>query len=291
MSLELIYALGLFALVGAMVVAYGIRIWFKGQLHFERIDKDGGSPLLGKGIMEMGYWFLQPLARLLIFCHITANQISWGSLFFGFLSGCSLAFGHFGSGAAFASVSSVMDSLDGIVARLTRQSSDAGEVLDAAVDRYTEFFFLAGLIIYYRELPALLILSLLALMGSFMVSYSTVKAEALQITPPRGNMRRPERAFYLIFGAALSPCTIPWLEASREYPIAIGHPMVIALCFVAVLSHFSAVERLWAVSKVIRERENQLKRTASASRKGSVTLSGDADSSDDQNSALRNSLN
>ena len=83
---------------------------------------------------------------------------------------------------------------------MTGVSSDAGEVLDAAVDRYVEFFFLGGLMIYYRDIAALLILTLFALVGSFMVSYSSAKAEALHVPAPKGSMRRPERAVYLTAG-------------------------------------------------------------------------------------------
>jgi CDP-diacylglycerol--glycerol-3-phosphate 3-phosphatidyltransferase len=257
MNFDLIYALVLFAVVGGVVLAYGVRVTFKGQAHFDRVERQGGSPLLGKSVMEIGYWFFQPLARLLIFCHFTANQISWGSLIFGILAGCCLAFGHFGTGAVLASISAAMDSLDGIVARMTSRSSDAGEVLDATIDRYVEFFFLGGLVIYYREIPVLSVLSLLALVGSFMVSYSSAKAEALQVDPPKGSMRRPERALYLTLGAALSPVTIPWLESSRDYPIAVAHPMVVALCLVAVMANFSAVERLWSIAKAVRIREKK----------------------------------
>ncbi len=255
MSFQLIYVLVLFAVVILITLAYGVRVILKGHAHFDRVERQGGSPLLSKNIMELGYWFFQPLGRLLVFCKISANQISWGSFTFGLLAGCCLAFGHFGSGSVFATLSAVMDSLDGMVARLTGKSSDAGEVLDAAVDRYVEFFFLGGLLIYYREIPVLMILTLLALVGSFMVSYSSAKAEALQVDPPKGSMRRPERAFYLTLGAALSPISIPWFETNREYPIAIAHPMVIALCLVAVMSNFSAIERLWAIAKEIRLRE------------------------------------
>ena len=255
MTLELINVLVLFTIVGLAALAYGIRLTLKGPAHFDRIDRQGGSKLLGKGVMELAYWLFQPLARLLVACRVTANHISWTSLVLGLLAGCCLAFGHFGSGSILATLSFILDSLDGIVARLTHQSSDAGEVLDASIDRYVEFFFLGGLTIYYREIPALLVLSLLATMGAFMVSYSTAKAEALQIEPPKGNMRRPERALYLTLGAALSPITIPWLESSRDYPIAVAHPMVIALCLVAVLANCSAIERLWALAKIIRARE------------------------------------
>jgi hypothetical protein len=91
-----------------------------------------------------------------------------------------------------------------------------------------------------------------------MISYSTAKAEALLIVPPKGAMRRPERALYLILGAALSPMTITWLERVREYPIAIGHPMVMALGLIAVMANSSAGERFWFIAKEIRRREAEV---------------------------------
>jgi phosphatidylglycerophosphate synthase len=254
-DLQWIYTAILFGLVTLIAGAYLVRVVRKGRAQFDRVDKQGASALLNKEMMEAFYWFLQPLGKFLVYCRITPNGISWASFAFGVLAGLCLAFGHFGSGAAFACVSAVMDSLDGLVARLSGTSSDAGEVLDAAVDRYAEFMFLGGLIIYYREIPVLMILAMAALIGSFMVSYSSAKAEALQVSPPKGSMRRPERALYLILGAALSPVTIPWWEATRDFPVAIGHPMVAALTLVAVLSNVSAVERLVAIAKAMRQRE------------------------------------
>jgi phosphatidylglycerophosphate synthase len=208
--------------------------------------------------MELGYWMLSPVARLLVFLGITANKVSWASFGFGFLAGVCLAVGHFGFGAIFAAVSGLLDSVDGMVARISGMASEAGEVLDAAVDRYVEFFFLSGLIIYYREIPALQLLALLALLGSFMVSYSTAKAEALNVAPPKGNMRRPERAVYLTLGAVLSAFTIPWLETHPEFSIAIGYPMVMALGLVAVIANVSSIKRLWSIAKAIRVREKDL---------------------------------
>lgn len=263
MNLELIYGIILLSLAVIMGLAYGVRVTLKGPARFDRVDRQGSSLLLGKSMMELGYWCFQPFARLLVACHITANQISWASLLFGALSGWCLAFGHFGSGAMLAGFSFVFDSLDGLVARMTGQSSNAGEVLDASIDRYVEFFFMGGLVIYYREIPFMLVMTLLALMGAFMVSYSTAKAEALQVVPPKGNMRRPERAVYLTLGAALSPITIPWLEASRDYPVALAHPMALAICLVAVLANSSAAERLWVIAKLIRRREEEARTIAS----------------------------
>jgi phosphatidylglycerophosphate synthase len=208
--------------------------------------------------MEMAYWSLQPIARFLIFCRVTPNQLSWTSLFFGSITGLVLAFGHFGFGACFSTISGMLDILDGMVARTLGTQSDAGEVLDASVDRYVEFFFFIGLAAYYHLIPTFLVLVLLAMMGSFMVSYSTAKAEALGITPPRGSMRRPERALYLVLGAALSPWTISWLETERNTPVAIAHPMIIMLCMVAVVANFSALERLYAIAQLTKQKKASL---------------------------------
>lgn len=261
MTLDLIYALVLLSITVGVAIIYGLRVLTQGKAQFDRVDKQGSSALLGKGAMEGAYWSLQPVARLLVFLRITPNQISWTSLGFAVVTGLCLSVGHFGFGAVFATISAFLDTLDGMVARLTGVSSDAGEVLDATVDRYAEFLFLGGLAFYYREVPALLILTLFALMGSFMVSYSSAKAEAMNVSPPKGSMRRPERAVYLTLGALFSPITIPVFEVMRPYGIAIGHPMVVALSLVAVLANASAIERMWVIARELRSREHQAKAT------------------------------
>jgi phosphatidylglycerophosphate synthase len=285
LNFDLILAIGLFSVTAALALAYGLRVLLKGKARYDRVDRQGGSALLSKQVMEGAYWCLQPLARLLVFLRITPNQLSWSSFVLGLISGACLSVGHFGSAAVFSAISALLDSLDGMVARMSGVASDAGEVLDAAVDRYAEFFFIGGLVIYYRSIPVLMVVALLALMGSFMVSYSTAKAEALQIEVPKGSMRRPERAVYLTLGAALSPVTIPWWEVIPDFPVPVGHPMVFALTLVAVLGNVSAVERLWAIAKTVRLREREALRNRA---KAGAQLEGSAVSgqhSDDEESA------
>ncbi|HEY6996595.1 MAG TPA: CDP-alcohol phosphatidyltransferase family protein [Candidatus Binatia bacterium] len=250
MNPELKYTLAVALGVLFLITTYGVRVLVKGRARFDRIDRQGGSRLLSKGAMEIGYWIISPVARALASLHVSPNQVSWLSFGFGALAGLFLARGHFGFGAMCATICGLLDSVDGMVARLSGVASDAGEVLDAAIDRYVEFFFLAGLAIYYREQPALQLLALMALLGSFMVSYSTTKAEALRIEPPSGLMRRPERAVYLTAGAALSGPSIAWFEST---PVA--YPMVLALAMVAVLANFSAIERFWLIAKALRRRD------------------------------------
>jgi phosphatidylglycerophosphate synthase len=255
LAYDFINTIVLLAILALIGVAYSVKLILKGRTRYDRVNRQGGSVLMGRGMMEVGYWALQPVAKLLVFLHVTPNQISWASLVFGGISGTALAYGYFGFAALFACYSAFMDCLDGMVARMTEVASDAGEVLDAAVDRYVEFFFLAGLIIYYREEPLFQLIALFALAGSFMVSYSTAKAEALHIPPPPGIMRRPERAFYLTLGAALSTFPIPWLDRYFSFSKPVGHPLLLATFAIAILSNISAIERLWTIGRAMRERE------------------------------------
>jgi len=139
---------------------------------------------------------------------------------------------------------SLGDALDGLVARRTGTASVAGALLDASVDRYEEFFFLGGLAIHFRESTPMLALTLLALAGSFMVSYGSAKAEALGVPVPPGAMRRAERAVFLCAGVAATP-VFAWATADSDLPDwAARAPLLAALASIAVVANVSAVRRL-----------------------------------------------
>jgi hypothetical protein len=70
-------------------------------------------------------------------------------------------------------------------------------------------------------------------------------------------MRRPERAFYLTLGAALSPIPMPWLDALFTLPLpSPGYPLITACFVIAVLANISAIERLWTIGRMMREKEH-----------------------------------
>lgn len=236
------------AVLLATIVAYAVRVVLSGAAHFARVDAAGSSPLLGKHLMEAGYWGLQPIARGLIAAGISADTITLLSLAIAAGGGVALAMGHFGIAAAATIVAALGDALDGLVARETGTASKAGALLDAAVDRYEEFFFLGGLAFYYRANTVVLALVLLALLGSFMVSYGSAKAEALRVEAPRGAMRRAERAVYLGAGALLTPLAGA-LTIRFALPEWVAEaPMLAAIAVVGVVSNVSAALRLRAIA-------------------------------------------
>jgi phosphatidylglycerophosphate synthase len=231
-----------------MLLLYGVRIASRGAFHSERVSRIGGTALVGRGIMDATYWAIEPVVRGLAALGVTPNGLTLSALVLGLGAGAALAFGWFGLACLLATMSTIGDILDGQVARFTNSGSSRGELLDAAVDRYTEIAFLAGLSIVMRDSWWQLALALGALCASFMVSYASAKAEALQVSPPRGLMRRHERSTYLIVGSGLSPLVGPALLA-RDWPYAT--PVLIALAIVAVIGNIAAVQRLVRIGRAL----------------------------------------
>jgi phosphatidylglycerophosphate synthase len=241
------YATG--ALWAVALALYAVRIASRGVFHSERVSRIGGTALVGRGIMDATYWAIEPLVRGLAALGVTPNGLTWSALVLGLGAGVALAFGWFGLATLLATMSTIGDILDGQVARLTQRGSSRGELLDAVVDRYTEFAFLAGLALFLRDSWWQLALALGAMLASFMVSYASAKAEALQVSPPRGLMRRHERAMYLIIGIGLVPLVGPTLVAS-------GWPYVTtclaALAVVAGIGNVAAVLRMVRIGRALR---------------------------------------
>jgi CDP-diacylglycerol---glycerol-3-phosphate 3-phosphatidyltransferase len=237
----------LLVVVGA-ALAYAVRVVRHGRAPSARVEQEGRSVLVGKAPMEMVHWMLGPIGDVCVQLGIGANAVSWASLAFGLLAGVAIGSGHFGVASLLTMFAALGDALDGVVARATGEASDAGEVLDAAIDRYVELAFLGGLIFYFRERPLALVLGLGALGGSFMVSYATAKAEALSVPAPRGAMRRTERVVYLLAGVALGPiiAAVPAIAAWADVPA------LAAITLVATVGNASAVRRLTAVARALR---------------------------------------
>jgi phosphatidylglycerophosphate synthase len=245
------WALGLVGAAAFAAVAYALRSAWRGRVRPERLRGVGGG-MLGRGTLEAMYWLIPPLVRGCRALGLTANRLSWLSLGAAAAAGVLLGIAHLGLAAIAATASAIFDILDGEVARAAGDSSDGGELLDAAVDRYGEFFFLAGAIVYYRQSHAAAALALGALLGSFMVSYSTAKAEALGVEAPGGAMRRHERAVFLIAGCAFSPFAPASVSIAG---IVLPTPtLIFALTLIAVAGNLSAITRLIEAARRLRAR-------------------------------------
>jgi len=217
---QAVLAGALFALPAVLFAAYGIESWRTGRIASTRLEKDGGSPFLGLRAMEAGYWVLSPLARTLDRWGIHPNAITLFALVPSAAGALALVRGRLASGAALFAVAALCDALDGLVARhrgaLTSPSGHtveteppsslrSGAALDSIIDRVNEAMLFGGLALYARDSLPLMALSVSALSAAFLTSYTTAKADAVNVTLPRGVMRRAERAVYALAGCAATP--------------------------------------------------------------------------------------
>jgi CDP-diacylglycerol--glycerol-3-phosphate 3-phosphatidyltransferase len=223
----------------------------------KRLDGHGGI-LLSRAIMEVAYKLLGPLVTLLYGARITPNTVTAFSLVPAAASAAFVATGHFGVGALLATGSGFCDMVDGMLARRYDSMSDVGELFDAAMDRYVEYLLLAGLAVYFRTSVVALVLCLGAVLGSFMVSYTTAKAEALGVVPPKSAMRRAERAVYVTCGCMLVPIVelaLPGTYSLASLPVGRELPVELALLVVAVVANVSAVRRMFRIAELVRAKK------------------------------------
>jgi CDP-diacylglycerol---glycerol-3-phosphate 3-phosphatidyltransferase len=143
----------------------------------------------------------------------------------------------------------IFDMLDGRLARLTGRVTKFGAFLDSSLDRLSDMVVFLGIIVFYamRHSPLYVGLSVAALIGSVMVSYTSARAESLIPKCDVGFLRRPERVVLLIIGSL----TV-WPESN--HPLLNKMPATIWL--MAVLSYWTFGHRIYHTWRAIREMES-----------------------------------
>lgn len=232
------------ALPVAAALGLGAAFLRPARVH-RRVTREGGTIFLGEALMHRAYAGVDALAALAVRVGLRADTVSWLSLGGGLAAGLLAAAGLPGCAAWALALSGLCDGLDGAVARRSGTATAAGAVLDSALDRYVEFFFCAGLLVFFAGETACQLLVLVALFGGFMVTYSTAKAEALGVAPPRGWMKRPERLVWLTGGAAAAAA-----GQFAGWPPA--YALVGALAVIALFAHASAILRLRALVRAAK---------------------------------------
>jgi CDP-diacylglycerol--glycerol-3-phosphate 3-phosphatidyltransferase len=213
------------------------------------VEEFRGSPIVPRLLSDTTLRLLDRAAMRLVTWGITPNAVTASSLVVAAVAGMLLATGYFALATAAMVVASLGDALDGLVARRSGAASVGGALFDASADRYGEFFFLSGLAVHFRDSVPALVLALFALVGSFMVSYGSAKAEALRIPVPPGIMRRAERAVCICLGVGLAT-VLGWLARSSLLPAWAGvAPIGLSLGILAVVGNASAIRRLCALSR------------------------------------------
>jgi CDP-diacylglycerol--glycerol-3-phosphate 3-phosphatidyltransferase len=140
-------------------------------------------------------------------------------------------------------VGSLLDIVDGALARSRGLGTPFGAFLDSTVDRVGEAFMLGAIALVFMrdEHEVAVALAFAALAGSFLVSYTRARAEALGLSGKVGIGTRAERVAVISTGLGL--------EALLPFGVL---PWAIAL--LAATAWFTVVQRVLFVRAQLRKR-------------------------------------
>ena len=155
----------------------------------------------------------RPMARWLARTPVTPNQVSLASFAMALASLGFFVVGQNVWAGLAAQASSIVDGADGDLARLKGRTTAFGGFFDAVLDRYADVAILAGMAFWSLTFEAkgppwlALGVSLLAIVGALMVSYTRARAEAslgVAFSGPVGFLAtRDARLLLVMIGALL----------------------------------------------------------------------------------------
>jgi len=143
-------------------------------------------------------------------------------------------------GAALFVVGSILDILDGALARAGGKATPFGAFIDSTTDRIGEAFMLGsiGLVFASEGNETALAFAFAAVVGSFLVSYTRARAEALGLRGDVGIGSRVERVIVITVGLVIAPWGgLQW-----------------AIYLLAATAWITVCQRIWSVRSQLRDR-------------------------------------
>lgn len=145
---------------------------------------------------------LQPLTRGLERLRITPNQITVVGAAMNLAAAVLVAGERLVVAGLVFVVASCFDMLDGALARFAQKVTPFGAFLDSTLDRASEGAILVAVAYVFARQghPVDVAITMVALLGSLLVSYTRARAEALGLECKVGLMSRPERIVLMAIG-------------------------------------------------------------------------------------------
>jgi CDP-diacylglycerol--glycerol-3-phosphate 3-phosphatidyltransferase len=193
-------------------------------------------------VKEGGRAVLAPVVRLAMALHLTPNTITVIGLGITIVAATLVALDWLLLGAAILTAGSLLDAVDGALARAQGSGTAFGGFLDSTLDRAGEAILFIGVgtwLLRTQPEPVLPMLALMiALAGSFLVSYTHARAQGIGLAASVGLAPRTERLVLMILGVALA-----------GLGLTIG--LIGVLLILAVLTVITVVQRIrhvWRLS-------------------------------------------
>ncbi len=177
-----------------------------------------------------------PVVRWLAEWNVHPNLLTGGNVFFSVLAASFVLMGELRWAGVVFLLGSTLDMFDGMLARMTNRASALGAFLDSAMDRICEGVILASIAWWLANQAQTWAVAalVLAMLGSMLTSYTRARAEALGLTCGVGWVTRAERVILISLGL-------------------VTMQIVVTVYLLAVLTLWSAGQRIVAVCKLLRE--------------------------------------
>jgi CDP-diacylglycerol--glycerol-3-phosphate 3-phosphatidyltransferase len=182
---------------------------------------------------------LRPLTTALIRSGIHPNALTALGLGISLVAAWMYGIGALGWAATVLLLAGLFDMLDGAVAREGQRMSRFGAFLDSNVDRYAEIVVFVGILWWFRGDEVTQVVTLLAITGSLMVSYTKARAEGLGQDVSGGLLQRPERIVLLALGS--------WFGVGG---------LKVVLWILALLTNLTSVQRIVYVAGAMAAEES-----------------------------------
>jgi len=145
---------------------------------------------------------IDPAIALLARNNVSPNTITTVGTLITIAASVVYATGHIMTAGWIMNVTAFFDVADGEVARRTGRSSVFGAFYDSTLDRVADGALMAGLAIFYATNAVhhnlyMVVTCLVCMVGTFLISYTRARAEALGVDAKVGVMQRPERMVLL----------------------------------------------------------------------------------------------
>ena len=169
--------------------------------------------------------------------HITPNTVTVIGFFIVVVAAVVIGLGGLLAGALILTAGSLLDAVDGALARATGGGNTFGSFLDSTLDRAAEAILYMGVAAYYLGRLVADLARDRRVRGarrSFMVSYARARAEGIGLTAAIGLAPRPERIVLIVAGLILAG-------------LGIGVALVAVLWIIGILTVATTAQRIWHV--------------------------------------------
>jgi len=152
-------------------------------------------------VIERGVLALKgAVTKVVVALRISPNLLTLTSLIPTALAAYYLANGRLTVAGLWIIAAGFFDVIDGAVARALDQMTPFGAVLDSVTDRASDAFIYVGAVLYFYRIqePFYVFLTMVALAGALMVSYTRARAENTVIDCKVGFAERGERMVLML---------------------------------------------------------------------------------------------